>query len=205
MSVTITYREVREWPGKKTSYRQRAPFKAHATRLWDLLERELVRVNARDVSLFGYWRQKDFKRDGGVYADARPTEPGIILEFVKGKDRMRFQCDKFPVWLDNVDAIGRSLEALRMMDRYGVMAGQQYEGFKALPSKATDTPTSEEALETIARAARCTPASIRIDGEAMAQAIRVAKRNAHPDYRGGTAAEFQRVQHAVGVLVPGGL
>jgi len=199
--MAITYREVREWPGPKTpSYRRtRAPFKAHATRLWDLLERELQRVSARDVVLYGYWRARDFRRDGGVYADARPTEPGVVLEFLRGKDRMRFACDRFPVWLDNVDAIARSLEALRMIDRYGVTSGQQYEGFRALPSPAAQGFDSREAALAFLREVSGVVLDWPIDPDALKQAERVAKSRTHPDH-GGDPALFHRVVRAVELL-----
>ena len=69
---TITYREVREWPGEKTAtYRRtRAPFKAHATKLWDLLDRELQKINAqlreatRDVT------QEEFEKVRAAILDA---------------------------------------------------------------------------------------------------------------------------------------
>lgn len=189
MSITIRFQEVRAWPGEKTPScrRNRAPFKAHATKLWDLLDRELHKVNAKDVTLSGYWRQRDFKRDGGVYADARPTEPGVVLEFVRGKDRMRFACDKFPVWLDNVDAIARALEALRMVDRYGVTSGQQYEGFKALPSPS---PSTEAPFDLLARWAGVPRESVT-----LVELVRRAKRRAHPD-AGGSHEAFVAVAHA---------
>lgn len=213
--VSIRYQEVREWPGKKNGYRSRAPFKAHATKLWDLLDRELAKINAKDVVLSGYFRAKDFKRDGTVYADARPTEPGVILEYTRvsggyvdgkwreTKDRFRFACDKFPVWLDNVDAIARSLEALRMIDRYGVTSGQQYEGFKALPEKASETLTTARAIEVIAEAAGRPPGVLRDDPEQLRQAIRVARSRAHPD-AGGSHERFVLVQAAEAALVQGG-
>lgn len=190
MSVTIRYQEVREWPGEKTTgwLRVRAPFKAHATKLWDLLDRELHMVNAKDVTLAGYWRPRDFKRDGGVYADARPTEPGVVLEFMRGKDRMRFACDKFLVWLDNVDAIARALEALRMVDRYGVTSGQQYEGFKALPSGAG--PSADVLSRTIRLWSQTSDAE-----PVTVEMVRKAKARAHPD-AGGSHEAFVAVQDA---------
>lgn len=191
MSVSIRYQEVREWPGEKTPVwkRQRAPFKAHATKLWDLLDRELHMVNAKDVTLSGYWRARDFKRDGGIYADARPTEPGVVLEFVRGKDRMRFACDKFLVWLDNVDAIARALEALRMVDRYGVTSGQQYEGFKALPAGVDVANPTNLALTITSWAGVPAGTPITMD------LVRRAKAKAHPD-AGGSHADFIGVQEA---------
>lgn len=202
--MTIAYREMREWPGERTPTwrRSRAPFKAHATRLWDLLERELQKVNAKDVSIFGYWRPRDFKRDGGVYADARPTEPGIVVEFVKGKDRMRFSCDRYLVWLDNVDAIGRSLEALRMMERYGVMAGQQYEGFKALPPQSAPAFTGKaDALAFISKHSPFPVSMIEHDADKLREAIRFAKNRCHPDRDTGSHELYVRVTEAERAVV----
>lgn len=192
MAVTIRYQEVREWPGEKTVtwHRTRAPFKAHATKLWDLLDRELKLIQAKDVTLSGFWRARDFKRDGGIYADARPTEPGVVLEFVRGKDRMRFACDKFLVWLDNVDAIARALEALRMVDRYGVTSGRQYEGFKALPSGGGIVVSEANLALTITSWAGV-PAGTTITSDI----VRRAKAKAHPD-AGGSHSDFIAVQEA---------
>lgn len=203
-AVTITYREVREWPGAKRSSWQRtkAPFKAHATKLWDLLDRELWKLNAREVVLSGYWRARDIKRDGTPYADARPTEPGIILEFTSKGTRYRFACDRFLVWLDNVDAIARSLEALRMVERYGVMSGQQYEGFKALPSQTSETMTTDGAFETIAFFSGYAKDRIMRDGEALVAALRSAKGKTHPD-AGGSYDAFLRVQQAESLIQRG--
>lgn len=189
MSVTVRYQEVRQWPGEKTPTwrRARAPFKAHATRLWDLLDRELFMISAKEVTLSGFFRPRDFKRDGGIYADARPTEPGIVLEFTRGKDRLTFACDKFLVWLDNVDAIARALEALRMVDRYGVTSGRQYEGFKALPAA--------QRTESDPAAVLSTWAGVPFDSTSLQDLVRRAKARAHPD-AGGSHAAFIAVQEA---------
>lgn len=48
---------------------------------------------------------------------------------------LRFPCDRFNHWKDNVRAIALALEALRKIERYGMKQGAQYAGFyKALPA-----------------------------------------------------------------------
>lgn len=198
-----TVREIRAWPGKKRERHQqsRAPFKANWGRTLDLLKRELRQLDAREVVLSGYFESRHIRRDGQLYADARPTEPGVILEFYSRAKGMpfRFAADRFAFWQDNVDAIARSLEALRMMNRYGVTSGEQYEGFKALPSQGSTTTTTEAALATIRRYAPHT------NGAVNEQSIRVAKAAAHPD-RGGSheafvaVAEAEKALRAAGVL-----
>lgn len=199
---TYVVQEVREWPGQKTPShnRKRAPFKANWGRTLDVLGRELRHLNAGEVVLFGYFSARHIRRDGQLYADARPTEPGVVLEFksrTKGT-RFRFAADTFGYWQDNVDAIARSLEALRMIDRYGVTSGQQYEGFKALPSHGSTTMTTENAKDTIRRYA---PSE---GGTVSEMAIRIARAKAHPD-RGGSHDAFVQVQEAERTLKAAGV
>jgi hypothetical protein len=90
-----------------------------------------------------------------------------------------------------------------MVDRYGVTRkGEQYAGWKALPSTTDPTMTTETAAVLIAKAgseAGFTAAAIlEVEGCARA-AVRAALRKSHPD-TGGSAAEFHLVQTARKVL-----
>ena len=188
--IPIEYRELDVWPGKPTMSRKKAPFKQHATRMWDLLDRELANVRAKDVVLSGYFRPQDFKRDGGVFAHARPTSPGIVLEFTRGADRLRFMADLYLVWLDNVDAIARTLEKLRAVERYGVMSGSQYQGYKAIPA-STSATTSTHVDAALVRSW----ANVEHNAPITVDVVRSARRNAHPD-AGGSHAGFIAINDA---------
>lgn len=200
--VTITYREVRDWPGRPTSWRKDPPFKG-SPKMWNALEREISMLGVYACEIFGYFRARDFRRDGGLYADARPTEPGVVLEFKRNDQRYRFACDKFKFWQDNLDAIVRSLEGLRIAERYGVFSGQQYEGFKALPetSSARATDNVRAAAELIVRLTGngTTPAAVLKDAMSARDAFRRARVKAHPD-SGGNHADFVALNQAAAAL-----
>lgn len=205
MSVRLTWREVRTWPGAPTGTRAKAPFKKANARLLDELDRELWKLSVTSATLSGYFRVQDFRRDGSVYADARPSAPGVILEYDRSGSHFRFACDRFTYWLDNLDAIVRSLEALRMIDRYGVTSGQQYEGFKAIPERATEALTTTQALEVIRQHSGngISAADLSRDPEALVRALRLAKNRTHPDTEGGSHAAFLEVQAAEKILLAG--
>lgn len=203
MALTITGRVVRQWPGHKHAFPVAPPFKPTSTRMWTGLEREMKMLGVTACDIFGYFRQQDLKRDGGIYADARPTAPGVVLEYTRNGQRYRFACDKFRNWLDNLDAIVRSLEGLRISERYGVMSGQQYEGFKALPesSSASATDNVKAAAELIARLTGngTTPAGVLRDAMTARDAFRRARGRAHPDV-GGNHEDFVRLSAAAVAL-----
>jgi hypothetical protein len=194
-----TVRPIETWPGKRTPHRSRSPFKTSWSHVLHVLERELKHLRARDVVLRLAVRDAHLRNDGQLRADARPAEPGVILEFLSTAKgiRFRFATDRYGFWQDNVDAISRSLEALRMIDRYGVTSGEQYEGFRALPSQGTTTITTEDAKEMIRRYA---PSA---NGD-WAVAALVARSASHPD-RGGSDEAFVNVTAAIQTLKAAGI
>lgn len=86
-----------------------------------------------------------------------------------------------------------ALEALRKVQRYGVgLSGEQYTGWKALPSGSNGALTKEAA-----------EAFIKANGDNVAEigeAYRRAMRNLHPDRNGGEESHFKRLQEAKDVL-----
>lgn len=202
--MQILYREVRQWPGNKTPQqrRQRAPFKARADVFGELF-RELKRLGAARATVSGFWQSRDLKRDGGPYADARPKEPGIIVEFERSAQQYRFATDRFPAWQDNLHAICLVLEGVRRMERYGVNSSQLLEGFRALPAQAGQAVMSEqEAADLLADRDPVIAAAILVDRRLVKVYEQVAMKKAHPD-QGGSDHAFVRVKEAVRVLTAG--
>lgn len=191
-----------KWPAKPTTNRKAGNFGENWSATMDLLARELRMLNAREVVLQMDVRMEDLRRDGMVSASARPG-PSVILVFTSGANRLTFPCDRFNWWQTNVRAIALALEALRKVDRYGVQAGRQYEGFKALGSgSANGQPaamTLEEAAKILAKHSDLPASVIEHDAQTMKVAARLARANAHPD-RGGDTADFQRIDAAVKLL-----
>lgn len=191
-----------KWPGKETlpANRKPGPFRENWSGTMRLLALELRQLQAKDVVLHMDVRVEHLRSDGMVRADARPGPP-VILAFKSGKDRLSFPCDRFNWWQTNVRAIALALEALRKVDRYGVQAGKQYEGFKALGSGGGQKAgmTTDEAAKILAEHSELPAAVIEHDLQTLRVAARLAQAKTHPD-KGGSKEEFQRVQTAAKVL-----
>ena len=116
---------------------------------------------------------------------------------------LRFPCDTFRLWEDNVRAIALALAALRQIDRYGVKTGSQYAGFKALPAAdiGANGLSPELAADFIATAASMgnvpSIAKSIIDNSVFAESVyKTAAKQLHPD-KGGNAQEFAKLESAM--------
>lgn len=191
----LEYRVIKlpdQWPGTPTpSYqRGRPPFKAMWAQTLKDLRREVAMLGGRDVTIALDVSDFDLRNDGQLRANARPKSPAVILGFKNNKgDRFEFPCDRFGFWQDNLDAIARAMQDLRRIDRYGVKAGKQYEGFKALPERATETLTAQAAAKFISKVSGYGDAVILSLASSARDAIRVAQSRSHPD-RGGNIDDF---------------
>jgi len=132
-------------------------------------------------------------------SDARPRTPRVIVSLDSMHGPLRYPCDNFHNWHDNVRAIALALEALRKVDRYGVTKrGEQYKGWKALPAPSGEPTTPELAARVIGRTDP-DPARILTDSTYAKRIVRAALKKHHPD-QGGDAAQFHRVQQARRIL-----
>lgn len=200
----------------------------------ELLERELYYLDAKDVVLEVDVDERQIRLDGLLRSDAKAKSPGIRLAFESNVGPLVYATDAFvrggtwayvgagddrrrrdtmaQAWQHNLYAIAKSLEALRMVDRYGVTKrGEQYTGFKALPS-GTAMPASHmtrtaaaELLERVAigemGASRDrVVARIESDAEQAREVWREARKVAHPDRRGGDHTMWDQVEQAGRVL-----
>lgn len=109
------------------------PFRSSWTDTLTLLERELEKLGATEVVIEAPFRDDDIRIDGWPRANARPSGPGVIINFDSEHGPLRYGTAKFPNWQSNVRAIALGLEALRKVDRYGISKrGEQYSGWKQL-------------------------------------------------------------------------
>lgn len=209
---------IREWPGEMTRTRRYSPFrgkrtingKVHTnaevplTQTLSDLTRELREIRAKELELLvaippgQKWRQ-----DGRPRADATPTHPGVIPSFEIPKvGRVSYPCDTFTTWEANLRGIVLALEALRKVNRYGVVKhGEQYRGFLAIEATAAPAGFSsrEDALMFLAGVT-----GMRYADHPAINLVRAAQRMTHPD-RGGDATVFQRVSLAEAKLRQEGL
>lgn len=198
--IQFQCRPIDVWPGQYTRARKNSQFKAGYGDTVALLDQELRHIKAKSVVLLMALRPEDIRLDGRPRGNAQASHPGVIVVAETANGTLRFPCDKFLHWADNLRAIAKSLEALRMVDRYGVTrSGEQYRGWAALPApQAPDDEinTLEKARGIIEQVLDARVLWGEIDLE---YTIRLAKRKTHPD-TGGSAELFKRVCAAEKVL-----
>lgn len=79
------------------------------------------------------------RRDGEFHAGARnPEDPGVAVYFIYKKKQMCFACDQHPYVRENLNAIAKTINALRGIERWGAsdMLERAFTGFAALPKAA---------------------------------------------------------------------
>lgn len=222
--MKLVHRPIESWPGPLTpaDARQRSPFTTRDGESWgrrhevplsdtlDLLDRELRALGVRpssEVILQIAVGERDVRLDGQVRADARPEHPGVILNFKSRHGELSYACDRFQSWKANLRAIAKGLEALRLVDRYGIGHGQQYTGYRALgagtPMPAARMTVEEAARLLVAHGEGDPPAHADLamgDRDAVTNYYRRAARRHHPD-AGGDPELFRRLTEARDLLL----
>lgn len=202
--LDVTFRPIDRWPGEPTAKRQRSRFRAGWNDTLDLLRSELAHLRATSVVIMLAIAEDDIRLDGWPRASASPVHPGVILAFDSPHGPLKYPCDTYTDYRDNLRAVALALQALRAVDRYGVTRkGEQYTGWKALPGAGgtSNTMTAEAAAAFLATATgEMVTARALLDSRVnIAPAYREGARRLHPDAGGSTEA-FQRLQLAKAVL-----
>ena len=193
----LDVRPLTSWPGDLTPShkRIRSPFSATLGKTLRDLDRELAHLGCRHAVMEVAMTTEDFRLDGRPRAGARAAHPGVVLSLpATNVGPLRYATDLFWTWQDNLRAIALGMDALRRVDRYGITRrGEQYAGFKALPSGSGSSSeggmTRDEAAELLAAAAswgafKYAAADILRDPKVRNEAYRMAARKAHPDAGG---------------------
>lgn len=177
-----TFRPLSTWPGVKTpeSSRRASPFRASWQTTLDELQRELDAVKAVRIVVELDVDESAIRLDGWPRSDARPRTPGVVVSFDSRHGPLRYACDRFKDWRDNLRAIALGLESLRRVERFGIATrGEQYAGWKALPSP--NASAVERGREII-----------REHGGDVRKALAAV----HPDREGGDEELFKAVSAA---------
>lgn len=166
-----------------------------------LLTHELRQLDATSCVIEIDVPRTDFRIDGELRSRAVFNSPAVQISFTGKTGPLKYPCDRFDHWHDNVRAIALALAALRAVDRYGVSGkGEQYRGWQALPRPAdAEFRNADEAKSFLFQfSAFGTPLTTTTTIEA---ALRQAELKTHPD-RGGNVDDFKRVQQARKFLLP---
>lgn len=181
--------------------REHSQFSASWSDTLILLERELVHLGVRYKWVLQIdCTETDLRLDGELRANARIASPSVAIAIdSKSKGSLLFTCGRFTTWKDNVRAIALGLEALRKVERYGIVqSDEQYRGWQALPP-GTPVPTAkmtiDDALEVLRLAAGWISGPDYDDPDAIRQAYRHGARHLHPD-AGGDPEQFRRLVEA---------
>ena len=129
------------WPAgrKRTQYRERAKFDTTFARARDNIVREVGLLAGRygpDPQIV-ISTNIALRRDGLPLASQRqPDDPGVAVYFLYKKRQMSFACDRWEKIEHNMQAIAKTIEALRGIARWGTgdMLEAAFTGFTALPA-----------------------------------------------------------------------
>jgi hypothetical protein len=124
------------WPEHwaRTRQRRTAPFKMTPAKARRELIWELQRLGARHIIIS---TNVPLRRDGQPFADGKPTngDPAVAVWFELDGEQQCIPCDRWSKVGDNIRAIGKSVEAIRGLERWGAqsMVKAAFKGFAALP------------------------------------------------------------------------
>jgi hypothetical protein len=131
------------------------------------------------------------RSDGIPYArQPNITDTGVAVYFTLNGNQQCIPCDKWVGLAENVHAIGKTVEALRGLERWGAkeMVDAAFQGFKALPASA-GIVTDRSWWQTL----ELSGPDVTYN-EIQAAYRRLAKQH-HPD-AGGDSAEFEKIRKA---------
>lgn len=181
---------------------ERSRFEATYARTLQDLERELKHLDARQITIQAGFRQ--VRGDGWPYSSAKAEHPACILQFRSRGLTLLFKASKYDTFESNLRAIALTLEALRAVDRYGVVEGEQYAGFKQLgdgQARPVAAATPIEAALFLAAWSEIPKDHILDSKEARDEAYRQAARTLHPDNKEtGNHEQFVILQAMMRIL-----
>lgn len=183
-----------------------SPFAAPWRTTLDDLRRELTALRATQVVLELDVDESAFRLDGRLRAGRKVDGPGVRLLAQTRQGALTLATDEFggmgdTGWHANVRAIAKTMEALRMIDRYGVQRGAQYAGYRAIGSGiAPPAPamTVEEAATVLVAASGVVDvdlAEVIANGDLRRALYRKGAARLHPD-AGGDVGKWLRLQTA---------
>ncbi len=173
------------WPKiSKNLYRDDARFNTSLAKARDGLMHELELMGANHIVL-----STDIKlrQDGLPYASRKePEEPGAAVYFEYQGKSMVFACDRWIGVKNNVQALRKTVEAIRGVERWSAsdMMERAFSGFQAL----TDQSSGEWwAILSVSPTATY---------HEVESAFKQKRRDSHPDKPGGNHDLFVAVQQA---------
>lgn len=151
----------------------------------DGLMEELQRLGATKIVLSTNIK---LRFDGlPLASEKEPRDAGVAVYFEYKKRPMCFACDKYGYVRENIQAISKTIEAVRGIERWGSsdMMERAFRGFTALPETASEPWRNVFGFT----------ASEAVTSDQIDEAFRKLAFTEHPDH-GGTSVRFQRIINA---------
>lgn len=182
------------WERTPPSKRQKARFATSRSKSVSHLLNELRLLGAKNAVIST--NIETYQRGGREipYANQTVDDPGVAVYFVLDEEEQCMPIDRWNKVDDNLRAIGKCIEALRGLDRWGAKSfvKASFRGFKALPPPGGDSIIIGEVHKPyweVLEIPENSPMWI------VKQAYKRKAKEAHPD-QGGTVEAFQRVKRA---------
>ena len=183
-------------PRTEKSARKRAPFKTSMARARDGMLAELRRLGAMHVVIST--NIETYTRGVQIIPYATQTklyeDPGVAVYYMWEGQQYSLCCDQYKEICDNMQAINKTVEAIRGIARWGTgdMMRAAFQGFKELPP-APDQRTKQwyEVLGYDSLPAM----NLFWNTDAVLKYKTLAKQW-HPDMPGGSIDKFQELHHA---------
>lgn len=175
------------WPEGQARTRHLEPsrFKTSFAVARDELANELIRLKAKHTVLS---TNVELRVDGQPYASRKePSDPAVAAYFQWNDRQMCFACDKWDKVKDNIQAVRKTIEALRGIERWGSgdMMAAAFSGFEALPS-----PKHADHWRVVLGCPECN------DLEVIRDAYKSLANRYHPDKPDGSDERFYRITEA---------
>lgn len=170
------------WPRTPPGLRKAAPFKVTAAKARDEMLRELQLLGANRIIISS---NNPRNRDGSLSVARRWIDDvGVAVYFTRKDVDTVIACDQYTELHANMRAIGKTVEALRGIERWGAtdLLDRAFTGFTALAAP-------EQWWQVLGVSS--TASSTEVDA-----AWREAMKTAHPDKPGGSDAAAARINKA---------
>lgn len=124
------------WDRTPAHKRKPGAFQATADKARRELLNEIVRLGGNYPVISS---NVPLRRDGMPFSEgsrAKIADPGVAVYFMKAKRQMVFACDQYDAPWKNIRAIGKTIEAIRGLERWGAsdMLERALSAFVALPA-----------------------------------------------------------------------
>jgi hypothetical protein len=180
------------WPVgfKRTEYPAQSRFDTPEEKVKRNLEFQFDLMDATNIVVTS---NVELRRDGRPYAGQRISDPGVAVYFDRKGKNQCIACDKWDSVRDNLQAVAKTIEALRGIERWGTgeMVDAAFQGFTAIPANASSgiPVVPPQPWYDVFHVSPDAPMAV------IEAVYKVALKDAHPD-TGGSQERFEAVQRA---------